>query len=278
MGRVTARLLAGRAPSVVGCDLDPEGAAETVRLAEADGGSIDSTAPVDLATAPTSSAGSRMRRDRTGASTSSTTTRACRGSLRSPSRATRTTCSRSTTSCTSSGAPARSAWPHLAEVGRRDREHRLRGWPRGCPHAAAGRPRRGQGCGPRPHPPARGRGHRRGIRVNSVSPGVMATPPILAMTSSWAPRAGRARVERTITAGRETRSRSPMPACTWRRTRRPGSRAEHRGRRRGERDHVALRPEGPRSPRRPSVQSRLGALRTRFVVCDLQQALQREAR
>jgi NAD(P)-dependent dehydrogenase (short-subunit alcohol dehydrogenase family) len=49
MGRVTARLFAEEGAVVVGCDLDPASAAETVRLAEEDGLSIDSTAPVDLA-------------------------------------------------------------------------------------------------------------------------------------------------------------------------------------------------------------------------------------
>ena len=48
MGRVTAQLLAREGATVVGCDLDPAGAAETVRLVEADGGTIDSSAPVDL--------------------------------------------------------------------------------------------------------------------------------------------------------------------------------------------------------------------------------------
>jgi meso-butanediol dehydrogenase/(S,S)-butanediol dehydrogenase/diacetyl reductase len=48
MGRVTARLMAREGAAVVGCDLDPDGAAETARLVEADGGAIDSSAPVDL--------------------------------------------------------------------------------------------------------------------------------------------------------------------------------------------------------------------------------------
>ncbi|MER5182574.1 SDR family oxidoreductase [Streptomyces sp. NPDC002896] len=48
MGRVTAQLLAREGATVVGCDLNPEGAAETVRLVEAEGGTIDSSAPVDL--------------------------------------------------------------------------------------------------------------------------------------------------------------------------------------------------------------------------------------
>lgn len=48
MGRVTARLFAREGATVVGSDLNPETAAETVRLVEADGGTIDSSAPVDL--------------------------------------------------------------------------------------------------------------------------------------------------------------------------------------------------------------------------------------
>lgn len=48
MGRVTAQLLAREGATVVGCDLNPKGAAETVRLVEAEGGIIDSSAPVDL--------------------------------------------------------------------------------------------------------------------------------------------------------------------------------------------------------------------------------------
>ena len=48
MGRVTAQLLAREGATVVGCDLNPEGAAETVRLVESDGGMIDASAPVNL--------------------------------------------------------------------------------------------------------------------------------------------------------------------------------------------------------------------------------------
>lgn len=48
MGRVTARLFAQEGATVVGCDLNPDSTAETVRLVEAEGGSIESTAPVDL--------------------------------------------------------------------------------------------------------------------------------------------------------------------------------------------------------------------------------------
>ena len=48
MGRVTAQLLAREGATIVGCDLNAEGAADTVRLVENDGGVIDSSAPVDL--------------------------------------------------------------------------------------------------------------------------------------------------------------------------------------------------------------------------------------
>src|SRR6478609_2797546 len=48
MGRVTARLFAREGATVVGCDIDAGGAAATVRLVEADGGLIESSAPVDL--------------------------------------------------------------------------------------------------------------------------------------------------------------------------------------------------------------------------------------
>jgi len=45
---VTARLFAREGATVVGCDIDAGGAAATVRLVEADGGLIESSAPVDL--------------------------------------------------------------------------------------------------------------------------------------------------------------------------------------------------------------------------------------
>ena len=52
MGRVTARLFAGEGAVVVGCDLDCASAEQTARLIEEDGNSIDATAPVDLASRP----------------------------------------------------------------------------------------------------------------------------------------------------------------------------------------------------------------------------------
>lgn len=48
MGRVTARLFAREGAVVVGCDLDPVSAAETAELVGRDGGSLDASAPVDL--------------------------------------------------------------------------------------------------------------------------------------------------------------------------------------------------------------------------------------
>lgn len=48
MGRVTAQLLAREGATVVGCGRGEAGLAETVRLIEAEGGVVDGTAPVDL--------------------------------------------------------------------------------------------------------------------------------------------------------------------------------------------------------------------------------------
>ena len=64
-----------------------------------------------------------------------------------------------------------------------------------------------------------------GIRVNSFSPGVMGTPPVLAMYEEMGANAPVAPVvERTITGKPEIRSRSPTPVCTWRPMRPRGSR------------------------------------------------------
>ena len=48
MGRVTARLFAGEGAIVVGCDINPETAAETAKMVRADGHAIEAVAPVDL--------------------------------------------------------------------------------------------------------------------------------------------------------------------------------------------------------------------------------------
>ncbi|RRJ85730.1 SDR family oxidoreductase [Gulosibacter macacae] len=48
MGRVTAELFAAEGATVVGCGLSAEGSTETARRIEAAGGIIDATAPVDL--------------------------------------------------------------------------------------------------------------------------------------------------------------------------------------------------------------------------------------
>jgi NAD(P)-dependent dehydrogenase (short-subunit alcohol dehydrogenase family) len=50
IGRATALLLAREGAHVVGCDLNEETSAETVRLARAAGGRMDAIAPADLAT------------------------------------------------------------------------------------------------------------------------------------------------------------------------------------------------------------------------------------
>jgi meso-butanediol dehydrogenase / (S,S)-butanediol dehydrogenase / diacetyl reductase len=47
-GRAAALLFAAEGATVVGCDLDPDGAEETVRLVTAAGGRMTSTHPVDL--------------------------------------------------------------------------------------------------------------------------------------------------------------------------------------------------------------------------------------
>ena len=49
IGRATALTLARQGAAVVGCDLDPTGSAETVRLVREAGGEITAMAPVDLA-------------------------------------------------------------------------------------------------------------------------------------------------------------------------------------------------------------------------------------
>lgn len=51
IGRATAQVLAREGAHVVGCDLDPEASAETVRLVRDTGGRMDDIAPVDLASA-----------------------------------------------------------------------------------------------------------------------------------------------------------------------------------------------------------------------------------
>ncbi len=50
IGRAAALLLAREGARVVGCDLNPETSAETVKLARDSGGQMDAVAPADLAT------------------------------------------------------------------------------------------------------------------------------------------------------------------------------------------------------------------------------------
>src|SRR5215510_106605 len=47
-GRAAALLFAAAGAHVVACDLDPDAAAETAAMIEADGGTVTSSAPVDL--------------------------------------------------------------------------------------------------------------------------------------------------------------------------------------------------------------------------------------
>ena len=83
MGRAAALLFAREGAVVAGCDLDPDGAAETVEVVVREGGRMTSTAP--SATSPPHVPGSTPPPRSTAASTSSSTTRPRRASGLSPS-------------------------------------------------------------------------------------------------------------------------------------------------------------------------------------------------
>lgn len=199
MGRVTAQLFAGEGATVVGCDLNPEGAAETVRVIQAEGGSIDSSAPVDLsdraevdrwigdavvrhgrvdvlynnASAPRFAPFAQMRDEDyrfTIQNELDLVWRACQ-----------------------------SAWPHLVasggaivNIGSGAGIQGARALPQAA-HAAA------KGAVIALTRQLAAEGIADGIRVNSVSPGVMATPPVLAMFEKFGDHAPvQPIVERTI--------------------------------------------------------------------------------
>src|SRR5690348_16374842 len=61
IGRATALVLAREGAHVVGCDLNEETSAETVRLARAAGGRMDAIAPADLGAARPVGAARRPR-------------------------------------------------------------------------------------------------------------------------------------------------------------------------------------------------------------------------
>ena len=83
MGRASALLFAREGARVVGCDLDVDGAEETLSHVHAEGGEMSSTAPVDLGTSTRRVRGSTRLRSRRAGSTCSSTTPPPRASARS---------------------------------------------------------------------------------------------------------------------------------------------------------------------------------------------------
>lgn len=200
MGRVTAQLFASEGAVVVGCDLDAEGASETVRLVEAAGGTIEGSTPVDL--------GRREDVEQwvTGAVEKHGRVDVLYNNASMPRFAPFAEQSDEDYLFTVDNElhlvwrACHLAWPHLAEVGGAivniASVAGIQG-ARALPQAA--------------HAAAKGavlaltrqlaaEGVAAGIRVNSVSPGVMGTPPILAMYEALGHEAPVAPiVERTIT-------------------------------------------------------------------------------
>ncbi|BCW44810.1 short-chain dehydrogenase [Arthrobacter sp. StoSoilB5] len=185
MGRVTARLFAREGATIVGCDLDADRAAETVRLVEADGGSIESSAPLDL--------GNRENIDRW---VSSAIERHGRidvlyNNASMPKFAPFAQMSGEDYRFTIQNEldlvwhACQSVWPHLAAVGGAIVNigsvagiQGARALPQAA-HAAA----KGAVIGLTRQLAAEGVAV--GVRVNCVSPGVMATPPVLAMFAEF---------------------------------------------------------------------------------------------
>lgn len=200
MGRVTAQLLAREGATVVGCDLNPKGAAETVRLVEAEGGIIDSSAPVDLskrsdvATWIEGAVGKHGRID------------VLYNNASMPKFAPFAEQSDEDYLFTIDNElhlvwrACQLAWPHLAKVGGAIVNigsgaglEGVRTLPQAA-HAAA------KGAVMALTRQLAAEGIAVGIRVNSVSPGVMGTPPVLAMYEEMGANAPVATVvERTIT-------------------------------------------------------------------------------
>jgi NAD(P)-dependent dehydrogenase (short-subunit alcohol dehydrogenase family) len=200
MGRVTARLMAGEGATVVGCDLDPVGAAETVRLLEAEGAAIDSSAPVDLGDRSDVEAwieGAVAQHGRVDVLYNNASM------LRFAPFAEQSDEDYLFTIGNELHLVWRAcqvAWPHLAEargaivnIGSGAGLAGVRTLPQAA-HAAA------KGAVLALTRQLAAEGIAVGIRVNSVSPGVMATPPVLAMYNEMGAGAPVAPVvERTIT-------------------------------------------------------------------------------
>lgn len=199
MGRETARLFAREGATVVGCDLNEESAAETVRLIEAEGGSIDSSAPVDLGQREAIDAWINDAVERFGkvdvlynnasmpkfAPFAQMSSEDYRFTIQNELDLVWHAC--------------QSAWPHLAKsggaivnIGSVAGVQGARALPQAA-HAAA------KGAVIAVTKQLAAEGIAVGVRVNCVSPGVMATPPILAMYAELGDRAPVAPiVERTI--------------------------------------------------------------------------------
>lgn len=185
MGRVTARLFAAEGAVVVGCDLDAESAAWTVELVDEDGRSIDSTAPVDL--------GSRPAVERWVADAVATHGRVdvLYNNASLPRFAPFPQMSDEDYRFTMSNEldlvwlASQVAWPHLAvtrgaivNVGSGAGIQGVRSLPQAA-HAAA------KGAVIALTRQLAAEGVAVGIRVNCVSPGVMATPPVLTMLEEF---------------------------------------------------------------------------------------------
>ncbi|RBM01046.1 dehydrogenase [Glutamicibacter soli] len=199
MGRETARLFAREGATVVGCDLNEESAAETVRLIEAEGGSIDSSAPVDLGQREAIDAWINDAVERFGK------VDVLYNNASMPKFAPFAQMSSEDYRLTIQNEldlvwhACQSAWPHLAKsggaivnIGSVAGVQGARVLPQAA-HAAA------KGAVIAVTKQLAAEGIAVGVRVNCVSPGVMATPPILAMYAELGDRAPVAPiVERTI--------------------------------------------------------------------------------
>lgn len=185
MGRVTAELFAREGATVVGCDLNPVTAAETVRIIEAEGGSIDSTAPVDLSSA------SDVEKWITDAAAAHGRIDVLYNNASMPRFAPFAEMSDEDYLFTIDNElhlvwrACRIAWPHLAasrgavvNIGSGAGLMGARALPQAAHSAAKGavlaltRQLAAEGIAV-------------GVRVNSVSPGVMATPPVLGMLEQF---------------------------------------------------------------------------------------------
>lgn len=199
MGRETARLFAREGATVVGCDLNEESAAETVRLIEAEGGTIDSSAPVDLGQREAIDAWINGAVERFGR------VDVLYNNASMPKFAPFTQMSGEDYRFTIQNEldlvwhACQSAWPHLAKsggaivnIGSVAGVQGARALPQAA-HAAA------KGAVIAVTKQLAAEGIAVGVRVNCVSPGVMATPPILAMYAELGDKAPVAPiVERTI--------------------------------------------------------------------------------